>query len=49
MLSPALDVGDSPPGVALVPGSIQCFGGDAELDKTFLDATPLAREKMIAA
>ena len=32
MLDPALDVGDGAPGVALVPGSVERLGGDAELD-----------------
>jgi hypothetical protein len=29
---PALNVGDEAPGVSLVPGPVQCFSGDAELD-----------------
>jgi hypothetical protein len=32
MLNPALDVVYGPPGVALVRGPIQGFGGDPELD-----------------
>ena len=32
MLNPALDVGDDAPGVALVPGTVERLGGDAELD-----------------
>ena len=32
VLNPALDVGDDPPRVALVPGPVERLGGDAELD-----------------
>ena len=32
MLNPALDVGDDASGIALVPGSVERLGGDAELD-----------------
>ena len=32
VLNPALDVGDDPSGVALVPSPVQRLGGDAELD-----------------
>ena len=32
VLNPALDVGDDPPGVALVPSPVERLGGDAELD-----------------
>ena len=31
-MDPALDVGDCPPSIALVPGPVQRLGGDAELD-----------------
>ena len=32
MLNPALDVGDDPSGIALIPAPVERLGGDAELD-----------------
>jgi hypothetical protein len=32
MLNPALDIGDAPAGIALVPGAVEFLGGGPELD-----------------
>jgi hypothetical protein len=32
MLNPALDIGDAPAGIALVPGAVELLGGGPELD-----------------
>src|ERR1700722_9091676 len=39
VLNPALDVGDDPPGIALIPSPIERLGSDAELDDEILAQT----------